>query len=89
MKNPVAVFRALADPNRLCIVKHIAKQDDICARDLLEGLDITQPTLSHHMRTLVACKLVTARKEGRERRYSLNRETVEGFMKELAETLQA
>ena len=58
-------LNALADGNRLRIVQIIAKENAICARDLLKELDITQPTLSHHMKALVNCGLVTGTKKGR------------------------
>lgn len=81
-------FKALADGNRLRIVQMIAKESTICARDLLKELDITQPTLSHHMKALVGCGLVTSTKKGRWCYYSLDgghaRELAD-FMNELAE----
>lgn len=81
-------LKALADGNRLRIVQMIAKESTICARDLLKELDITQPTLSHHMKALVCCGLVTSTKEGRWCYYSLDgghaRELAD-FMNELAE----
>ena len=58
-------LNALADGNRLRIVQIIARENAICARDLLKELDITQPTLSHHMKALVSCGLVTGTKKGR------------------------
>lgn len=81
-------LKALADGNRLRIVQMIAKESTICARDLLKELDITQPTLSHHMKALVGCGLVTSTKKGRWCYYSLDdghaRELAD-FMNELAE----
>ena len=47
---------------------------EMCACDLLEGLDISQPTLSHHMKKLVQCNLVNVRNEGSWSYYSLNLE---------------
>lgn len=81
-------LKALADGNRLRIVQMIANERAICARDLLKELDITQPTLSHHMKALVGCGLVTSTKKGRWCYYSLDgghaRELAD-FMNELAE----
>ncbi len=65
-------LNALADGNRLRIVQIIAKENAICARDLLKELDITQPTLSHHMKALVNCGLVTGTKKGRWCYYSID-----------------
>lgn len=72
------ICRALGDSNRLGIVKMLADGEK-CACKLLERFEITQPTLSHHMKILVACGLVCERKDGKWRHYSLNCETLEGF----------
>jgi len=47
---------------------------------ILEKFQITQPTLSHHMKTLCDCGLVNGRKEGRWMYYSLDEKTVSEFM---------
>lgn len=66
------VFKALGDENRLRIVNRICCNGEVCACNLLEDLDVTQPTLSHHMKLLRECGLIKARKEGRWMHYSLN-----------------
>jgi len=66
------VFKALGDENRVQIVKLIAKNGEICACNLLDKFDITQPTLSHHMKILKTCGLVKSRKEGRWHHYSID-----------------
>jgi len=43
-----------------------------CACVLLEKLNITQPTLSHHMKILVDSGIVSARKEGKWTHYSIS-----------------
>lgn len=68
------MFKALGDENRLRIINRICCNGEVCACNLLEDLDITQPTLSHHMKSLCECGLVDARKEGRWMYYSLNEE---------------
>lgn len=37
-----------------------------------EAFDITQPTLSHHMKILCDCGLVSDRKDGKWHHYSIN-----------------
>ena len=56
--------KALGDANRLQIVQ-LLTQGEMCACKLLEYFQITQPTLSHHMKVLTECGLVTSRKDGR------------------------
>ena len=69
------LFKALSDPNRLMIVDMLSG-GELCACVILEEFKITQPTLSHHMRTLCDCGLVNGRKVGKWTYYSLNNRIV-------------
>lgn len=70
-----AAFKALGDPTRIKIYEQIRTKDDICACEILESLEISQPTLSHHIKQLCANSLISCRKEGRWVHYTANRET--------------
>lgn len=72
------ICKALGDSNRLEIVRMLSDGEK-CGCKLLERFEITQPTLSHHMKILVECGLVNARKEGKWQHYSLNCKTLAGF----------
>jgi len=65
------IIKALSDPSRLKIVD-ILSCGEMCACDILEHFDFTQPTLSHHMKVLMECGIVEYRKEGLWNYYSLN-----------------
>lgn len=73
-----AVCKALGDGSRLMIVRMLSG-GELCACELLKRLEITQPTLSHHMKVLCGCALVNARREGKWSHYSLNCETLRRF----------
>lgn len=72
------IIKALGDVNRLKIINYLSS-GEMCACKLLESFNITQPTLSHHMKILSECKLVSSRKEGKWMHYSLNAEIVSNF----------
>lgn len=72
------ICKALGDSNRLQIVQMLSDGEK-CGCKLLEKFEITQPTLSHHMKILCECGLVDTRKEGKWSHYSLNCETLNGF----------
>lgn len=72
------ICKALGDSNRLQIVQMLSEGEK-CACKLLEAFEITQSTLSHHMKILCECGLVEARKEGKWNKYSLKCETLRGF----------
>ncbi len=61
-----AVFAALADPTRLRLFDLVRRAGDggICSCDLVEPLDRSQPTISHHLKVLREAGLVESRKEG-------------------------
>ncbi len=59
------LMKALADPTRLTMVASLWKaQAPICICDFTAGLDLSQPTISHHMSKLKEAGLVEAEKRG-------------------------
>lgn len=65
------IFKAMSDETRLKIIDMLSC-DELCACDILEEFEITQPTLSYHMKILTESGLVLARKDGAWTRYTLN-----------------
>ena len=65
------IFKALSDNTRLQIFDML-RQGKLCACKILEKLDITQPTLSHHMKVLCDCGLAESEKEWKWTHYWLN-----------------
>lgn len=59
------LMKALADPTRLTIVASLWKATSpICICDFVGGLELTQPTISHHMAKLKDAGLVDSEKRG-------------------------
>ncbi len=82
--NDVALIcKAIGQKNRLEIIE-LLSEGEKCACKLLEVFNITQPTLSHHMKILCDCSLVNVRKEGKWSHYSLNCETFNAFKEYIA-----
>lgn len=67
------ILKVLSDPSRLEILD-LLSCGELCACDLLEYFQFSQPTLSHHMKSLVDNDLVIIRKNGNKHMYQLNRE---------------
>ena len=72
------VIKALSDVNRVMIINYLSS-GEMCACKILEMFNITQPTLSHHMKILSECGLVNSRKEGKWTHYSLNKDKINQF----------
>ena len=66
----VCIFKALSDENRIRILR-LLKGGEKCACKLLEELNISQPTLSHHMKILCDAGIVSGRREGKWTHYSI------------------
>ena len=59
------LFAALADPVRLRLLSLVAAAGEVCSCNLLEQLDRSQPTVSHHTKLLADAGLITGEKRGR------------------------
>ena len=69
------VFKALGDPKRAMIVDMLSC-GELCACKILEQFEMSQSTLSHHMKLLCECGLVEGRAEGKWTYYSLHDDTI-------------
>ena len=81
----VCIFKAMGDENRIRILKML-QSGEKCACKLLEELNISQPTLSHHMKILCDVGIVIGRREGKWTHYSIccdGVKLIRGLMKEL------
>lgn len=70
-----ALFKALSDETRLKIIDMLSC-GELCACDILKPFNITQPTLSYHMKILTECGIVNADRRGAWMHYTLNDEVV-------------
>jgi ArsR family transcriptional regulator len=71
-----ARFKALADPTRVAIVNRLAATDESCVCDLTAAFELSQPTISHHLRLLREAGLVEASRRGTWAYYRLIPEAV-------------
>jgi ArsR family transcriptional regulator len=62
-----ARLKALADPVRLRLLSLImaSRDGELCTCDLVEPLDLSQPTVTHHLRRLAEAGIVTGESRGR------------------------
>lgn len=80
-KQAEKIAKALADPNRLLIIKEIKKQNDcLYCMDIGDVIDLAQPSISHHLKILTDVELVTAEKEGRNVKYRLNNQVLDNYI---------
>ena len=59
------IFKALADGTRLDVFRLIAAQEgEICACDIVDRFDVSQPTIAHHLKVLRNAGLITVSRRG-------------------------
>lgn len=66
------LFKLIADPNRLTILRLLSKKLHMYANEMLPELTCKQSTLSHHLSELTNSGLLNANKKGNKVIYSLN-----------------
>jgi len=73
------VFKALGDPVRLRLISLIGAREggEVCVCDLTSAFDLTQPTISHHLRVLREAGLIDSERRGTWVYYRLMPATLE------------
>jgi ArsR family transcriptional regulator len=79
----VLLLQAAADPTRLAILRQLSDAREVCACDFTACCDVSQPTVSHHLRVLRESGWVAGDRRGTWVWYSLRPEAVVRF-RELA-----
>src|SRR5688500_17620871 len=76
----LAAFKALADATRLDVFRLIAAQDgEICACDIVDRFDVSQPTIAHHLKVLRNAGLITVSRRGVWAYYAVDPRGVEAL----------
>jgi len=95
MTTPVAsldtALHAIADPARRRILDALkqngtsaaSKNSGLCAGDIEERVQLSQPTVSHHMAILTKAGLVEVTKQGQWRWYRRNEKALRRLVKSL------
>jgi ArsR family transcriptional regulator len=73
-------FKALADPLRIRILNLLATNEQaVCVCDIVKHFPIGQPTISHHLKILRACRFVLSERQGTFIYYRVNRKCLAEF----------
>src|SRR6478609_11627998 len=75
------MFKALGDPTRVKLVSLIAAADgsEACVCDLHDHVELSQPTVSHHLKQLVDAGLITREQRGKWAYYRIVSQTLAGL----------
>lgn len=78
-------FKALADPTRVAIVNALSATDEVCVCNLTDAFELSQPTISHHLKILRDAGLVNYTRRGTWAYYRLVPETLAALRGALGE----
>ena len=81
----VRALRALADPTRFRMVQTIAAAGELTCGQVQERFDVSQPTISHHLKILADTGVVVMRSQGKHHLISVDH----GLLKSLVELIPA
>jgi ArsR family transcriptional regulator len=85
----VRALKALADAGRFRIVQEIAAAGELSCGEVAERFDLSQPTISHHMKILGDAGILVTRAEGKHHYTSVNHALLERLGQLLPERLSA
>ena len=71
-----ARFKALADPTRVAIINSLSAAEEVCVCNLTETFELSQPTISHHLKVLREAGLVESSRRGTWAYYRLVPEAI-------------
>jgi ArsR family transcriptional regulator, arsenate/arsenite/antimonite-responsive transcriptional repressor len=70
----IRALKALADPTRFRMVQEIAEAGELSCGAVAEKFDVSQPTISHHLKVLLDARVLIQRTEGKHHFTSVDRE---------------
>ena len=77
------ISRALADPRRVELLERIAAQNETACAVLASDAEISQPTISHHLKELANAGLIRPRREAKFCYYRLDRKVWADYLSEM------
>ncbi len=86
MRDMVKVFKALSDGTRLRIL-NILLERECCVCEVMQVLEISQPSASRHLSALHEAGLLKSRKEGTWQNYSIDLEGMPEYARDIVRAL--
>ncbi|MFB3921851.1 MAG: ArsR/SmtB family transcription factor [Terriglobia bacterium] len=83
------IARALADPRRMEILRRIANEREVACSALAGDCEVSQPTISHHLKELSSAGLIKPRREAKFCFYRLDRKVWAEYLAEMRRRIPA
>jgi ArsR family transcriptional regulator len=85
----IRALKALADPTRFRMIQEISEAGELSCGAVAERFDVSQPTISHHLKILLDAGLLVQRTEGKHHYTSVDRVLVARLIALLPQRLRA
>jgi ArsR family transcriptional regulator len=85
LKQIERISKALGDPHRIKIMQTVRQREWTQCADICGMIDLTQSAISHHIKQLVDAGLLIPEKEGRNIKYTIDKEVITSYMNFLME----
>ena len=85
LRHSAAIFKALSDPTRLRILRAISQTSELCECNIVPAFNLSQPTISYHLKILREAGLVKSERRGQWVWHSVNQKALLGAVRDLTE----
>jgi ArsR family transcriptional regulator, arsenate/arsenite/antimonite-responsive transcriptional repressor len=80
-QNEIAnIAKAIAHPARVAIIEYLLKVDDCICNDIVDEINLAQPTVSQHLKELKIAGIIKGNIEGKAICYCINENTIDLLM---------
>ena len=85
LEHTAATFKALSDPTRLRILRAISQMRELCECNIVPTFNLSQPTISYHLKVLREAGLVQSERRGQWVWHRVNQKALLGAVRDLTE----
>lgn len=79
----MAINKALADPRRFDLLKHIAQNASVTCSECRESIPVSPATMSHHLKELESAGLIASSRDGKFMRLELRKKVWKSYLSQL------
>lgn len=76
-QSQITIFSALAEPTRFSIYEMLANRGQLSASDIFKKFEVSNPSISQHLKVLREAELVQVEKRAQQRLYQINPQKIE------------
>lgn len=84
--NGIDLLKCICDETRFSILELLQKNKEMCVNDFVVTLKKDQPLISHHLKTLKQCGILTSRENGKMTMYSVSNDQITELINNITKT---